>query len=268
MGNNSNIGEGRTRNHLLSFPTLGQEAMLLILAWAAGSVDVISYLGLGHVFTANMTGNTILLGLALGQGQGLAVLRSMVALGGFTLGAAIGAIVVAPDRKREDWPPAVTGAVAFEGVVLGVFTIIWYLTGMARSAGVVYALIALSALAMGVQSVAIRHLGVVGIVTTYMTGTLTSFVAGLVGWLRSAAVPSTITRSGGNAVAPAAPAEYWEHRVGLQAAVLLIYGLAAVISGFGEIRWPTIVTLLPLVAVALVVVNASIRHRYRSSTSP
>ncbi len=38
--------------------------MLLMLTWAAGSVDAISYLGLGHVFTAMMTGNTVLLGLA------------------------------------------------------------------------------------------------------------------------------------------------------------------------------------------------------------
>jgi uncharacterized membrane protein YoaK (UPF0700 family) len=34
--------------------------MLLILTWAAGCVDAISYLGLGHVFPAMMTGNTVL----------------------------------------------------------------------------------------------------------------------------------------------------------------------------------------------------------------
>ena len=43
--------------------------MLLVLTLAAGSVDAISYLGLGHVFTAMMTGNTVLLGLALAQGE-------------------------------------------------------------------------------------------------------------------------------------------------------------------------------------------------------
>jgi len=46
----------------------GRDTMILILAWAAGSLDAIGYLGLGHVFTANMTGNAVLFGLALGQG--------------------------------------------------------------------------------------------------------------------------------------------------------------------------------------------------------
>ena len=71
----------------------GRDAMVLVLTWAAAGIDAISYLGLGHVFTANMTGNTVLLGLAIGQGQGLAALGSIVALAGFALGVAISALV-------------------------------------------------------------------------------------------------------------------------------------------------------------------------------
>jgi hypothetical protein len=41
----------------------------------------------------------------------------------------------------------------------------------------------------------------------------------------------------------------------------LVYGLAAVASGITQARFPVLVTLSPLVAVALVVVNASLRHR-------
>ena len=51
------------------YTTLGRESMLLLLTLVAASVDAISYLGLGHVFTAMMTGNTVLLGLALAQGE-------------------------------------------------------------------------------------------------------------------------------------------------------------------------------------------------------
>jgi uncharacterized membrane protein YoaK (UPF0700 family) len=54
-------------------------------------MDAISYLGLGHVFTAMMTGNTVLLGLSLGQGHVLAALRSILALVGFAAGVAIDA---------------------------------------------------------------------------------------------------------------------------------------------------------------------------------
>jgi len=46
-----------------------RNVLLLLLACVAGSVDAVSYVGLGHVFTANMTGNTVLLGLALGHAE-------------------------------------------------------------------------------------------------------------------------------------------------------------------------------------------------------
>ena len=54
--------------------------LVLLLACVAGSVDAVSYMGLGHVFTANMTGNTVLLGMALGQAESQAVARSSLAL--------------------------------------------------------------------------------------------------------------------------------------------------------------------------------------------
>ncbi|MGN6697263.1 MAG: YoaK family protein, partial [Thermomicrobiales bacterium] len=65
-----------------------RDTLLLLLAGAAGSLDAISYLGLGHVFTANMTGNTVLLGVALAQRDMPAALRNAVALVGFGVGVA------------------------------------------------------------------------------------------------------------------------------------------------------------------------------------
>src|SRR5215470_8216887 len=44
-----------------------RDGVLLALTFAAGCVDALSYLGLSHVFTANMTGNAVLLGLAIGR---------------------------------------------------------------------------------------------------------------------------------------------------------------------------------------------------------
>ncbi len=236
--------------------------MVLMLTWAAGSVDAISYLGLGHVFTANMTGNMVLLGLSIGQGQGLAALRSLVALAGFGFGAAIGALVVERGPKHGDWPRGVTGAIFVEGLVLGLFTITWHFPGPARSNGLVYALIALSAVAMGIQSAAIRHLNVPGVATTYITGTLTSFVAGIVGWLGAADIPTSNMRSAADTAAQASQAAARKHVARLQAVVFLIYGLAAVASGILQARWSSLVTLSPLVAVALVVANAFVRHRH------
>jgi len=243
----------------LPFSPLGRDAMVLMLTWAAGSVDAISYLALDHVFTANMTGNTVLLGLAIGQGHGWAALRSIVALAGFALGAALGATIVERGPKRGDWPAAVTRAIFLEGVILGIFAVTWHFPGIARS---VYALIALSAVAMGMQSAAIRHLNVPGVATTYITGTLTSFMAGFVGWLGSVDLLSSSSKSASNTAVPASPAAQKKHGARLQAAVFFIYGLAAVASGIIQVRWPSFVTLSPLVAVALVVINASLRQRY------
>src|SRR5712691_993515 len=84
--------QSRLRHSEAALSIPGRDPMLLALTWAAGSVDAISYLGLGHVFTAMMTGNTVLLGLALAQGEVWAVLRSIIALVGFAAGAAVSAL--------------------------------------------------------------------------------------------------------------------------------------------------------------------------------
>ena len=260
MGKGSDLAEGfRTRFRTVF---LGRDAMVLVLTWAAGGVDAISYLGLGHVFTANMTGNTVLLGLAIGQGQGLAALRSIIALGAFGLGVGIGATIGERSPQRGDWPRAITRAVMAEWVILALFTSTWHLSSTPRQDGSLYALIALSAVAMGIQSAAVRHLKVPGIATTYITGTLTSTVAGFVGWLHTVDVSSSAdegTEKPANRVSSAAVRK---HGARLQAAVFVVYLLAAFASGFLQLRRSWLVTLSPFVAVALVVVNASRLHRH------
>ena len=236
----------------------GRDARLLALTWAAGSMDAISYLGLGHVFTAMMTGNTVLLGLALAQGEVWAVLRSILALVAFAAGALVGALIVERDGAREEWPAAVTGALALEGAALLVFSAVWALAGPARGEGGVRLLIVLSGFAMGLQAAAVRRLGVPGIATTYITGTLTSLMVDLVGWLRA---------GGGETAGGAAPAVNWERRVGLLAAVFFVYGLGALVGAVLHAGASSLVTPLPLVAVAAVVAHASFRRRRGSSSS-
>jgi uncharacterized membrane protein YoaK (UPF0700 family) len=230
--------------------------MLLALTWAAGSVDAISYLGLGHVFTAMMTGNTVLLGLALAQGEVWAVLRSIIALVGFAAGAAVGALIVERGGERDVWPPAVTWALALEGTVLLLFSVVWALSGPGRGEGVVHILIVLSGVAMGIQAAAVRRLGVPGIATTYITGTLTSLMVDLVGWLRAGVQTPAVD---------AAPAVNWERRVGLLAAVFVVYGLGALAGAVLQARASPLVTLSPLLAVAAVVANVSVRREPRRS---
>src|ERR1700752_5383555 len=51
-----------------------------LLTFVTGLVDAASYLSMGHIFTANMTGNVVLLGLAVANVPGLSVIRSITAL--------------------------------------------------------------------------------------------------------------------------------------------------------------------------------------------
>ena len=64
--------------------------VLLGLTAVTGLVDAVSYLALGHVFTANMTGNVVFLGFAVAGAPGLSVARSGTAVAAFFMGAVIG----------------------------------------------------------------------------------------------------------------------------------------------------------------------------------
>jgi len=216
---------------------LSRDALLLILTWAAGAVDALSYLGLGHVFTAMMTGNTVLLGLALGQGELLAAGRSILALLGFALGVTVGAMVVERDESESEWPRAVTAALGLEAAVLAVFAVAWHLEDPALGGHNVQVLIVLLGTAMGVQAAAVRRLDVPGIATTYITGTITSLFVDVVGWSRS---PAHVWRG------PSGDIIKWEQRVGLLAGVFLVYALGAFCGGLLEAYYPAFASVAPL----------------------
>ena len=226
------------------FPFLGRDGMLLLLTAAAGSMDVASYLGLGHVFTAMMTGNTVLLGMALGQGQLLAALRSVLALLGFAAGVALAAMLVLRDRSGE-WSPTVTSVLAIEGALLIVFSVTWLLARPTPNGPAVYWLIAMAGLAMGIPSGAVHRLRVPGIMTTYITGTLTSLMSDLTGRLRKLE-------------GSASGASSRERRVGLMAAVFIVYALGALAGAILHRQSPALMTLLPVIAVLIVVANAAL----------
>jgi len=249
----------------LSVPKLSRghrDSLVLLLAWAAGSVDAIGFLGLGHVFTANMTGNTVLLGLSLGEGRSLAALANVVALAGFCLGVAFGALIVERDSNRGEWDRPVTVALFLEALMLVAFTLCWHLTpgGSERSSAALYTLIALSAAAMGIQSAAVRRLNLPGVATTYVTGTMTSLVAGLTRRLHPAR--PAVKRGAGPADAkPAA-----SHAM-LQASVIVIYGLSALASGFFQSHVPQLVAIAPLFAISVVLLAVGFAQKGQKAMS-
>ncbi len=152
----------------------GTVVVLLALTLTTGVVDAVSYIGLGHVFTANMTGNIVLLGFGLAGAGGLPVLAPLVSLGSFLLGARIGrALVARTPAARSRLHPALL----CEG------TLLLAAAALAASASVHpgtlagYLVIAGLALAMGIRNATVRKLGVADFTTTVLTMTLTGLAS-------------------------------------------------------------------------------------------
>ena len=214
---------------------------LSLLTLVTGLVDAACYLGLGRVFTANMTGNVVLLAFGAAGAQGLPVLAPTVSLVVFLAGAAAGgrlasglvgpagAEVPAPVRRR--WVMLALlgelGLVAVAGVVaLGLPTG----GGGARR----YVVIGLLAAALGLQNATVRRLAVLDITTTVLTLTLTGLAAD--SWLAGGRSP----RAGRRVAA-----------VGLMAAGALVGALLLRVD-----------VALPVLAAAVLVALAAVGLRF------
>ena len=156
-----------------------RDALLLSLTFATGAVDVQSYLGLGGIFTANMTGNTIFLAIAFGQLNVGAAVRSGVAIAGFAVGAYAAGRWLEPSKDPGAWPPVVTRVLAVELAFSGAFAIGWAVSGAHPAAGPTFLLIALSATGMGLQSAVGRRLAVPSLTTNVLTMAMTGLMAEL-----------------------------------------------------------------------------------------
>jgi uncharacterized membrane protein YoaK (UPF0700 family) len=95
---------------------------LLALTFTTGLIDAVSYLALGRVFTANMTGNVVLLGFGIAGSGGLPVVAPLVSLGAFLVGAGAGGVLVR--HLAGSHPTLVARALAIESLLLVIATIV------------------------------------------------------------------------------------------------------------------------------------------------
>jgi uncharacterized membrane protein YoaK (UPF0700 family) len=149
--------------------------LLIVLTVVTGLVDAVAYLRLGHVFVANMTGNVVFLGFAAGGAGGLSVWGSLLALACFLPGGiAAGRLTsrLGTDRRRQ-----LFAAATVEVVLCTIAVAVAAVGGQQLGAGSRYPLIALLALAMGVQNATARRLAVADLTTTVLTLTLTGIAA-------------------------------------------------------------------------------------------
>jgi uncharacterized membrane protein YoaK (UPF0700 family) len=149
--------------------------ILLALTVVTGLVDAFSYLMLGHVFVANMTGNVVFLGLALAGAGGFSIAASLVALAAFSLGA------VAGGRLSTRWGGhrgrLVAVVAAIEALLVAASAGITATVSDPGSGVTGYVLIVLLGSALGTQNAMARKLGVPDLTTTVLTLTITGIFA-------------------------------------------------------------------------------------------
>lgn len=145
--------------------------MLMALTVLAGLLDAISILRLGGVFVATATGNLVFLGLAAAGAKGFVVSRPALALGGFVVGALIGAQACRMARAHRGL--ALRNVLAVKLWLAGTVTVIAVLTGPGLGTGTRDVMIVLLATSMGAQLAAIRYLKVPDLLTVVLTMTIT-----------------------------------------------------------------------------------------------
>jgi uncharacterized membrane protein YoaK (UPF0700 family) len=164
--------------------------LMILLTVVTGVVDAVAYLKLGHVFVANMTGNVVFLGFAAAGANGLSVAGSLLALACFLPGGVAAGRLAA--RLGDDKLQQLRAATAVQLVLCAAAIVVAALAGDGLGTGSRYALIALLALAMGVQNATARRLAVADLTTTVLTLTLTGIAAD--SWLGGATGARTARR--------------------------------------------------------------------------
>jgi uncharacterized membrane protein YoaK (UPF0700 family) len=160
-------------------------AAALCLTFGAGFVDAFGYLKLSHVYTANLSGNTVLIGIRSAGGQPSTALLHAFTIAMFLIGLLVSGVLIElalRHRVRRVLGATMgletillTGLAVFSGTLadLGSATAGWHL----------YALLALAAIAMGAQNTSLRMAGILSVYTTHVTGAVTRFSEHALAWL-------------------------------------------------------------------------------------
>ena len=161
----------------------------IALTFASGAADVASFTRLGAVFTSVMTGNIVLWGLAVARGSLTLASHTAVSIAGYIAGVAVGtwiahAVKDASASASADGdgvlPVHVIWVLLAELTLLAGFAVGWEVSGAAPAGWAQFGLLATLAAAMGMQSSAVKDMGLTEVSTTYLTGTLTGLVSSLV----------------------------------------------------------------------------------------
>jgi uncharacterized membrane protein YoaK (UPF0700 family) len=159
-----------------------RDLLLSALTVSSGAVDAISFLALGKVFSAFMTGNIAFLGLRVAGAAAPGLVAIVVSMVAFALGAFVSAHIVKHSEGSGMWPQRVTVALCVSLIAHAAFLAIWFATNGQPSIDVAHVLLGSWGFAMGIQSAAARTLHVEGVFTTAATATIIVLVSDLTNW--------------------------------------------------------------------------------------
>jgi len=213
-----------------------RDVMILLLALAGAGVDAVMIMGF-NVLTAAQTGNTILLAVALARGQFALGASAAISVIGYVAGAALGEYFLV--RKSGSKTSGIAETLLVEAALLGILMVSWRMAGTAPSQTMGLVLVAIAAIAMGIQSAAVRCLHN-GPTTTYITGLLTSFTTGMVASFLSRRNPDNSSR----------PAEDSPWQYGT---VWVTYLAGAIVCGLLYLFAGGMALLLPVASIAAVI---------------
>jgi uncharacterized membrane protein YoaK (UPF0700 family) len=201
-------------------------------------MDALSYLESG-VFTANMTGNTVVLGLAVIGPERSRLLPCLVALGAFALGTLIAATVLVSEDPGLDPTRDLKTGVALELPFAIAFVLCSWVSPQPAPNSMALLLTGSAACALGIQSVAVRRLHIAGVVTTFITGTITTAIVTLV-----------TTAKGG-----VATRESHKSSPATLGTMFLFYILAAAAAAELRSHHPAVAVMLPFFFLAVVLLR-------------
>ncbi|BDZ45651.1 YoaK family protein [Naasia aerilata] len=145
-------------------------ALMLVLTFSTGVIDAVGYLGLDRVFTGNMTGNVVILGMALTGADGLPVVGPVVALACFVLGAILAGALLRGVAKG--WSGRVTTLLGLVGLVVTASVVPILAGGESAPEPLLLLTTGMLGFAMGMQAGVARHIAIADVTTVVVTSTL------------------------------------------------------------------------------------------------
>ncbi|WBB70014.1 YoaK family protein [Micromonospora sp. WMMD812] len=152
--------------------------LLVVLAAASGCIDVFCVTRLGGFFASVITGNLVQLGHAVATAKSHLMAGGVTAVGGYALGVAAGTLPLR--RVRPGWHRRTGVVAAGQSLLLVAVAVGWWRSGGRTGYAEGLALLGTASAASGVQSAITLSVGLRGAATTYLTGSLTELVRGVV----------------------------------------------------------------------------------------